>query len=248
MKVLLVDGFNLIRRIYEARPEPDIDSVITASLQSLQRAMREHTPTHVVMVFENHDRTWRHLLYKDYKANRSPTPTALTEGMSKFEASFQEIGVNSFSLDSYEADDVIATFAYGIEAAENDAVILSTDKMYLQLLSSHIRIVNHFEHKDITETDVVERYGVKKQQLIDYWALVGDSSNNIKGVPGVGAKSALSLLARYDSLDEILSSSETDTMTLKVIQNMALAKRCKQLVTLKTDVELGTNLRRFRIR
>jgi protein Xni len=120
--------------------------------------------------------------------------------------------------------------------------------MYLQLLSSHIRIVNHFEHKDITETDVVERYGVKKQQLIDYWALVGDSSNNIKGVPGVGAKSALSLLARYDSLDEILSSSETDTMTLKVIQNMALAKRCKQLVTLKTDVELGTNLRRFRIR
>jgi len=248
MKVLLVDGFNLIRRIYEARPEPDIDSVITASLQSLQRALREHTPTHVVMVFENHDRTWRHLLYKDYKANRSPTPTALTEGMSKFESSFQEIGVNSFSLDSYEADDVIATFAYGIEAAENDAVILSSDKMYLQLLSPHIRIVNHFEHKDISEKDVVERYGVKKQQLIDYWALVGDSSNNIKGVPGVGAKSAVNLLAHYDNLDEILSSSETDTMTLKVVNNMALAKRCRQLVTLKTDVELGTNLRRFRIR
>lgn len=248
MKVLLVDGFNLIRRIYEARPEPDIDSVITASLQSLQRALREHTPTHVVMVFEDHDRTWRHLLYKDYKANRSPTPTALTESMAAFVASFQKIGVYSFSLESYEADDVIATFAYGIDAAENDAVILSSDKIYLQLLSPHIRIVNHFEHKDITGTDVVERYGVKKQQLIDYWALVGDSSNNIKGVPGVGPKSAVSLLARYDNLYEILSSSETDTVTLKVIKNMALARRCKQLVTLKTDVELGTNLRRFRIR
>jgi protein Xni len=248
MKVLLVDGFNLIRRIYEARPEPNIDSVITASLQSLQRALREHTPTHVVMVFEDHDRTWRHLLYKDYKANRSPTPTALTESMAAFVASFQKIGVDSFSLESYEADDVIATFAYGIDAAENDAVILSSDKMYLQLLSPHIRIVNHFEHKDITGSDVVKRYGVQKQQLIDYWALVGDSSNNIKGVPGVGPKSAVSLLARYDSLDEILSSSETDTVTLKVIKNMALAIRCKQLVTLKTDVELGTNLRRFRIR
>ena len=248
MKVLLVDGFNLIRRIYEARPEPDIESVITASLQSLQRGLREHTPTHVVVVFENHDRTWRHLLYKDYKANRSPTPTELIEGMKQFVASYKEIGVHSFTLDSYEADDVIATFAHGIAFAGNDAIILSSDKMYLQLLSPHIRVVNHFEHKDLSEHDVLERYGVKKEQLIDYWALVGDNSNNIKGVPGVGAKSATNLLSRYDNLEEILSSSETDRMTLKVVNNMTLAKRCKQLVTLKTDVELGTNLRDFRIR
>ena len=248
MKALLVDGFNLIRRIYEARPEPDIEAIFLASVQSLQRALREHSPTHVVMVFENHDRTWRHLLYKDYKANRSPTPMALIDGIKQFEASFKEIGVHSFTLDSYEADDVIATFAYGIGTAGNDAIILSSDKMYLQLLSPHIRVVNHFEHKDISENDVLERYGVKKEQLTDYWALVGDSSNNIKGVPGVGAKSAAHLLSRHDNLDEILLSSETDTMTLKVVTNMTVAKRCKQLVTLKTDVELGTNLRHFRIR
>ena len=89
MKVLLVDGFNLIRRIYEARATPDIDAVITASVQSLQRALREHIPTHALVVSEKHDRTWRHLLYREYKAGRAPTPGALLDSTMQFEEAFE---------------------------------------------------------------------------------------------------------------------------------------------------------------
>ena len=247
MKVLLIDAFNLIRRIFEARSDSDIESVVVASKQSSQRALREHEPSHVVMVFENHDRTWRHLLYRDYKANRSPTPEVLLQGVDEFVAGFTEIGINSFALESYEADDVIATFAAGVAQAGNQAIILSSDKMYLQLLSRHIKVVNHFTHQFLEESDVEQRYGVAVGQLTDYWSLVGDSSNNIKGVPGIGSKTAVNLLGQYDSLDRMLSESGDDKALKKVQEHEHLAIRCKQLVTLKTDVELGTNLRSFRM-
>ena len=247
MKVLLIDAFNLIRRIFEARSDSDLESVVVASKHSSQRALREHEPTHVVMVFEKHDRTWRHLLYNDYKANRSPTPEVLLGGVDEFVAGFREIGINSFALDSYEADDVIATFASGVAKAGNQAIILSSDKMYLQLLSVHIKVANHFSHQFVEESDVAQRYGVGVGQLTDYWALVGDSSNNIKGVPGVGPKTAVNILGQYGSLDGILKEAGDDKVLDKVRQNEQLAIRCKQLVTLKTDVELGTNLRSFRM-
>ena len=247
MKLLLIDAFNLIRRIFEARLGSDLESVVSASKQSSQRALREHEPTHVVMVFEKHDRTWRHLLYKNYKANRSPTPEVLLGGVDEFVAGFKEIGINSFALDSYEADDLIATFASGVANAGNQAIILSSDKMYLQLLSAQVKVANHFSHQFLEQSDVEQRYGVGVRQLTDYWALVGDSSNNIKGVPGIGPKTAVKLLDQYGSLDRILSERRENKFLDKIHQNEQLAIRCKQLVTLKTDVELGTNLRSFRM-
>ena len=247
MKLLLIDAFNLIRRIFEARLGSDLESVVSASKQSSQRALREHEPTHVVMVFEKHDRTWRHLLYKNYKANRSPAPEVLLGGVDEFVAGFKEIGINSFALDSYEADDLIATFASGVANAGNQAIILSSDKMYLQLLSAQVKVANHFSHQFLEQSDVEQRYGVGVRQLTDYWALVGDSSNNIKGVPGIGPKTAVKLLDQYGSLDRILSERRENKFLDKIHQNEQLAIRCKQLVTLKTDVELGTNLRIFRM-
>ncbi|MCH2597180.1 MAG: flap endonuclease Xni [Pirellulales bacterium] len=247
MKLLLIDAFNLIRRIFAARSGSELESVVMASKRSAQRALREHEPTHVVMVFEKHDRTWRHLLYKNYKANRLPTPEVLLDGVDEFVAGFKEIGINSFALDSYEADDVIATFASVVANTNNRAIILSSDKMYLQLLSAHIKVADHFSHQFLEQSDVEWRYGVGVGQLTDYWALVGDGSNNIKGVPGIGPKTAVKLLGQYGSLDRILSERGGDKVLDKMYQSEQIAIRCKQLVTLKTDVELGTNLRRFRM-
>lgn len=247
MKILLIDSFNLIRRIYEARPDPDIESVVNAAVQSLQRALREHKPSHAIAVFEDHDRTWRHLLYDQYKADRSPTPKPLLDGIGSFQAAFGANGVASYSLASYEADDVIATFAHGIGSADNQAIILSSDKLYLQLMSDNVAIVNHFEGHRYTPGDVQTRYGVAVNQLTDYWSLVGDSSNNVKGVPGVGAKTAASLLTQFGSVDSMLDSQSDVRGLDKVVANAVLAARCKQLVTLKTDIELGTNLRDFRL-
>ena len=247
VRILLVDGFNLIRRIYEARPDPDINAVIQASVQSLQRALKEHRPTHAVVVFEDHDKTWRHLLYGDYKAGRSPTPRPLLEGIKQFEDAFQKAGVNSFSLASYEADDIIATFAHGT-GKTHEAIILSSDKLYLQLLSDHISVVSHFDSHRFSSDDVQNRYGVGPSQLIDYWSLVGDSSGNIKGVPGIGAKTASRLLESWHSLDNMLKSEVDDRHLKKIRDHEDVARRCRQLVTLKTDVELGTNLRDYRLK
>jgi protein Xni len=247
-KVLLVDGFNLIRRIYEAMPdESDIEGLSESSSKSVQRALNIHKPTHAIMVLEDHDTTWRHLLYPDYKAGRKPTPEPLLKALTSIEESFESLGVHSISLPSYEADDVIATIAVGVDRVEGEAIILSTDKSYLQLLRHGIRVFNHFNQQEYLKQEVEERFGVLISQLTDYWALVGDSSNNVKGVPKIGKKSAAELLERYASLTEIIGSDEEDSKVRKVQDDSVLANRCKQLVTLKQDVELGINLREFRL-
>lgn len=241
-RLLLVDGFNLIRRIYEARQaSSDLDEVIKACGQSLQRALREHSPTHACVVLDSHDRTWRHLLYSEYKANRKPTPQPLLANLDRFEQEFAEAGVGSLRIASYEADDVIATMAKGTGATGGEAIILSTDRLFLQLLDRHIRIFNHFDHSEITAADVVGRYGLRVDQLVDFWALAGDTSNNIKGAPGIGPKTATKLLDQYDNLDNALKK---ESRLMEQAENL---KRCHQLVTLKTDVELGVNLRQFRL-
>jgi 5'-3' exonuclease len=110
-----------------------------------------------------------------------------------------------------------------------------------------LRIFDHFKQAEYTESEVVERQGVRIAQLTDFWAMTGDASNNIKGVPKVGKKTAAELLSRYSSLEEILASDEDDKKVHLVQAESMLATRCKQLVTLKQDVELGVNLRAFRL-
>ncbi len=263
IRFLLVDGFNLIRRVFEARharSEQDLEEVVSATRLSLQRAVESYRPTHAAVVLEGHDRTWRHLLYPEYKGERSPTPVLLLENLDKFEAAFASLGVNSLSVESYEADDVIATIARvvadivvadSVADNESQAVILSTDKIFLQLLSTRIRVVDHFTDREYYPADVEERYKVTVAQYIDYLALVGDKSNNIKGVPGIGKKTAADLMQRYGSLDGILqgtiAGSDDDKHRQKVLLHQKLASRCQQLITLKTNVQLGQNLKYFRI-
>ena len=249
IRFLIVDGFNLIRRIYEARnvvDANDMEEVVNASTASLKRGVAAHDPTHAVVVFEHHDKTWRHLLYPAYKANRSPTPALLLEGLPKFEEAFNKMGVATLAIESYEADDIIATITEVVAGHEGNVVILSTDKTFLQLLSGHVRVFDHFADREFDTAYVEERYGIAVNQYIDYLALVGDKSNNIKGVTGIGNKSAGELLDRYGTLEAILRETEHDSKTKKVVAEANLAIRYRQLVTLKRDVQLGQNLKYFR--
>ncbi|MDA0272745.1 MAG: hypothetical protein O3C68_05795 [Proteobacteria bacterium] len=260
IRFLAVDGFNLIRRIYEARIHKDkhqsesrevsgedIAQVIDATKSSLTRALKEHQPTHAAVVLEDHDKTWRHLLYPAYKANRSETPPMLLGNLPQFVTAFAELGVQSFGIDSYEADDVIATLATVVSVHDGEVVILSTDKIYLQLVNDKVIVYDHFADKRCDRIYVEERYDIMQDQYIDYLALVGDKSNNVKGVQGIGPKSAVTLLAEHKSLDRILSAKPANKMLKKVNECRADAIRSRQLVTLKTDVELGQNLKSFRL-
>ena len=248
--VLLIDGYNLIRRIYEARPHEDagqqLQEIVTSATQSMQRALRRHQPSHACCVFESHDTTWRHLLYKEYKADRKPTPAPLLDGLVQFAGAFLEIGVPTVSVESYEADDVIATLARGITDRRGSVVILSTDRMYLQLLRDGVTVFDHFKDRFLTTEHVREKFGVRPDQLIDYWAMSGAATNYIKGVPKVGPKTAGQLLDRYGNLDAILGAEPSDKHVARVQQHRRDAEVSRQLVMLKTDVEVGVNLKSLR--
>jgi protein Xni len=200
-------------------------------------------------------------LYDDYKFGRKPTPEVLISNLDRFRRAFETIGVRSLEVAGYEADDVIATLAAGVANSSGDAIILSTDKGFLSLLDKHIEVYHHFEQHFLTSTDVRVKYALRHDQLIDYWSLSGDPGNNIKGVPGVGKKTALLLLEKFDSLDEVLTQARGlpqdqaadsglavyQKSLSKVLQFEDEAVKCRLLLTPKLDVELGINLKIFRL-
>ena len=249
MKVLLIDGFNLVRRLYEARPHNDgvIDQeVITSATQSLNRALRQHRPTHVACIFDSHDKTWRHEIYPEYKANRKPTPPPLLDAIPRFETAFLEVNVVSILIPGFEADDVIATLANGIDKAGGNVTILSTDKNFLQLLNERISVYDHFKESEFTKSIVTKKYGVGINQLVDYWALTGDSSSNIKGVPKIGPKTAQQLIQSYSSIDHLLENPPDDKTGERVKNYAEDARLCYKLMQLKTDIKVGVNLNKLR--
>lgn len=249
MQVLLVDGFNLVRRLYEARPHDDAtieEEVIISASQSFKRALNTHNPSHVCCVLESHEQTWRHQLYSPYKANRKPTPKPLLDAIPRFEEAFLALGVRSICVPGYEADDVIATMANSISKANGRVTILSTDKNFLQLLDEHIIVYDHFSETERTRQWVLEKYAVRHDQLVDYWALTGDSTINVKGVPKIGPKTAQELISAHGSLDALLEGTPQGKVGDRIREHRQEAELTRQLVCLKTDIEVGTNLKQLR--
>ncbi|MBV1878058.1 MAG: hypothetical protein KUG79_10495 [Pseudomonadales bacterium] len=260
--VLLIDANNLIRRIFEASTasndrlysdtnysvtEPIIERVVQAAAGSLRRALNRHPVSHVCMVFDGAEETWRHQVYTQYKQGRKPTPKLLVDNVAKFEQAFFDLGVKSLTLDNYEADDVIATFAQGLANKQLNSLILSSDKSFLQLLSDYIGIYNHFENSALDRAFVMQRFGVTVEQLPDYWSLAGDAVNNIKGVAKIGKKTAVQLLAEFGSLAAILDTDSVRPSILRIQSEIQQVRLCEQLVTLKTDIALNINLKSFRL-
>ena len=144
---------------------------------------------------------------------------------------------------------MIATLASKVALRGGEAVILSTDRTFLQLLSDRVQVRDHFRQIDLDRAFVIEKYGVAPEQFVDFLALCGESTNNIKGVPGIGAKTAARLLQEFGTLEHLLSVAET----LKGRPGDALRKHAedvllaKTLVILQTDLELGLNLKSFRL-
>ena len=249
MHVLLIDGFNLIRRIYEARPhDEDVfdPEVIISAAQSLNRALRKHEPSHACFVFDSYESTWRHDLYPEYKKNRKPTPASLLDAMPKFEEAFKKLGVNSFALAHYEADDLIATLAMALARKNENVTILSTDKNFLQLLDDRVKIYDHFNDREYTAKWVIEKYGVRHDQLVDYWALTGDTTNNIKGVPKIGPKTAQKLITKYETLETLLGNHPEDSTGKRIQEYKQDAEDSRELSQLKTNIKLGINLNQLR--
>ena len=249
---LLVDALNLIRRVYAAQPGDDgserTESALSSSVHSLQRALRECMPTHAVCVFDSHETSWRHLLHAGYKANHAPMPEALKLSLAKFEKAFCKIGISSLTYPALEADDIIATLARKVALRRGNAIILSTDKAFFQLISDRIKVRDHFQKLDLGHAYVMERFHVQPGQFADFLALTGNRTNNIAGVPAIGPKTAARLLTEFGSLDHVLSAANTIKGRFGRIlcKHVKEARMSQSLMRLRDDIELGLNLKSFR--
>ncbi len=264
MQVLIIDALNLIRRIYAAQERPylplpnDVSDATARQIvhntsvaieQALDKLMKTIEPSHGLVVFDGDGDSWRSAYYPEYKAGRSPMPMILEKGMAQIKQVFADKGFALFEQPGQEADDLIGALAAKLQSNDCQATIVSTDKGFLQLLSDKIRVYDYFARKYLDDAYVIEKFGVEPSQLINYWSLVGDSSNNIPGLPGVGPKSALDILLKHDSFKAALLSEQLPKKLKEKLHNhLETFKLCRKLVALKLDIELGLNLKDIRLK
>jgi protein Xni len=257
-RLLVVDALNLIRRVYAATPEdaPEHEhehehekGALEASTQSLRRALKATSPSHAVAVFDGEGPTWRHRLYPEYKAGRKPMPDALRRELGRYHEAFSHVGVSSVARPEVEADDVVATLATKLAASGGDAVILSTDKIFCQLVGQGIVLRDHFQNRELDRSYIINKLGVPPEGLVDLWALAGNATTNIPGVPKVGMKTAAKLVQQYETLEGVLeaASSIAGKLGESLRQHAERARMSRELAALSCDLDLGWNLKSFHL-
>lgn len=251
--LLIFDALNLIRRLHAALGKQPLDTnaLLLATRQRLlstvQGILGEVQPTHVIAVFDGEQPSWRHSLYPDYKLGRTPMPEELLQGMELLQAALWECGVDSLLTAGDEADDLIATLSQQLTQRQQQVTLISTDKGFCQLLPSGLQIRDYFNRRWLDQAFVMNQYGLRAEQLVDYWALSGVSGSHIKGVAGIGAKSASALLQEFGSLDQILAQEGTEHRLVRRVQEQITEARLAQtLVRLRLDIPLGFNLKDIR--
>ena len=249
---ILVDGSSYLYRAYHAFPpltnsKGEPTGAMYGVLNMLRSLIIQYKPSHVAVVFDAKGKTFRDELYEEYKSNRPPMPDDLREQIEPLHEMVQAMGLPLLSITGVEADDVIGTLALKA-AAEGKNVLISTgDKDMAQLVTPNVTLINTMTNVILGPDEVKEKYGVPPELIIDFLALMGDSSDNIPGVPGVGEKTALGLLQGIGSLEKIYQQLDdiaglgfrgAKTLGAKMADHEEIAMLSYKLATIKTDVEL----------
>jgi DNA polymerase-1 len=250
--LILVDGSSYLYRAYHAFPpltnsagEPT--GAMYGVLNMLRSLLLQYKPSHVAVVFDAKGKTFRDELFEHYKSHRPPMPDDLRAQIEPLHNMVRAMGLPLLAVSGVEADDVIGTLALQAEQ-QGRAVLISTgDKDMAQLVTPNITLINTMNNAILGPDEVKDKFGVPPELIIDFLALMGDSSDNIPGVPGVGEKTAQALLqglggitTLYENLDKVadLSFRGAKTMAAKLEQNKEVALLSYQLATIKTDVAL----------
>lgn len=245
--LLIVDALNLIRRIHAVQGSPCADTC----LHALEQLIVHSQPTHAVAVFDDEARNqgWRHQRLPDYKAGRSPMPDDLHAEMDAIRSVFEKRGVRCWGSAASEADDLAATLAVKVASAGHQATIVSTDKGYCQLLSPTIRIRDYFQKRWLDAPFIAQEFGVKPEQLPDYWGLAGISSSKVPGVAGIGPKSATELLSQFATLEALYEHLDDvpEKWRKKLVEHQEMAFICREVARLQTDLQLDGNLQQLRL-
>ena len=256
-RLVLIDGNSQMYRAYHAihgltGPDGRSTNAVFGFITMLRKLITEQQPDLVAAAFDLKGPTFRHELAADYKANRRPMPDDLVEQIPWVHEACAALGVPTVTHEGVEADDVIGTLALRAGAAGVDVVVVTGDKDFFQLVGDRIRVFNpRNEGTWYDGAGVLEKFGVRPDQVVDVLALMGDASDNVKGVPGIGEKGARELVSDFDSLDRLLEHAETlpkKKYRTALTEHADDARRSRELVRIRTDVPVPYEPARYRYR
>ncbi|RKG33295.1 DNA polymerase I [Acinetobacter tianfuensis] len=243
---VLVDGSYFLFRAFHAVPPLTTSTglhtnAVRGAISAIQKLMRRIQPTHMAVIFDTPEPTFRHELSPIYKGDRPSMPAELAEQIPYLHALIRALGIPLHMLPGAEADDIIGTLAKRAEAAGHQVLISTGDKDMAQLVTDKVTLEDSFKEKPLDVNGVFEKFGVWPNQIIDYLTLMGDASDGIMGVPGVGAKTAAKLLTEYGSIGGILEN--VDKIKGKVGQNIKDSVEGialdHQLASIVCDLDMG---------
>ncbi|MGM0920903.1 MAG: DNA polymerase I [Bacillota bacterium] len=253
-KLVLIDGNSIAYRAFFALPLLNNDkgvhtNAIYGFTMILMKILEDEKPSHLLVAFDAGKTTFRHETYKEYKGGRQKTPPELSEQFPFIRELLDAYSISRYELPNFEADDIIGTLSRQAEKDGFEVKVISGDKDLTQLVSEHITV--DITRKGITDVDsytpefVQEKYGLVPAQIVDMKGLMGDSSDNIPGVPGVGEKTAIKLLKEYETLERLLESLDQVTgkkLKEKLEENKDQAIMSKELATINCDAPIEITL------
>jgi len=246
---VLVDGSAYLFRAFHALPpltnsrgEPT--GAVYGVIAMLKKLLADMKPAYIAVVFDTKEPTFRHEMYKEYKANRTETPPELIEQFPALIKVIKAMGLPVLQIPGVEADDVIGTLAIMAKQEGWNTIVSTSDKDFAQLVNKGVKLINTMTDVVLDEKGVMEKFGVKPNQIIDYLALIGDTSDNVPGIPKVGPKTAAKWLAEYGTLDNIIKNADkiTGKVGESLRENINILPLSKQLVTIKLDVPLSVHV------
>jgi DNA polymerase-1 len=260
----LIDGSGYIFRAYYALPPltrksdglpvgavSGFCSMLFKLLEDSKSNENLQKPTHFAVIFDAARKTFRNEIYSDYKANRSEAPDDLAPQFEYIRKSVVAFNLPSVDLPNYEADDLIATYTEQILAKGAKVTIVSSDKDLMQLYKKNVRLFDPMKNKFITPEDIVAKFGVGPEKVIDVQSLAGDSSDNVPGVPGIGVKTAAELINKYGTLEKLLDNAQEIKQNKRretLIENKDKAIISKKLVTLMKDAPAERTIEEFKLK
>jgi len=245
-KLFLIDGSGFIFRAYHAlppltNPKGVPVGAVVGFMNMMIKLMENSNPTHVAVIFDASRITFRNRLYSEYKAHRPPAPEDLIPQFALVRDATRALNLPCIELEDYEADDIIATYAKQAQSKGIEVTIVSSDKDLMQLIGNNIKMFDAMKNKTIGALEVFEKFGVQPDKVLEVLSLIGDSSDNVPGIAGIGPKTAAELINHYGTLENLLEKAHEIKQPKRreaIINSADMARLSKQLVTLKEDVPL----------
>jgi len=246
---ILVDGSSYLFRAFHAMPpltngKGQATGAIFGVINMLGKLIEQYQPEKMAVIFDAKGKTFRHEMYDEYKAHRPPMPDELRTQIEPIHEIVKALGLPLLVIEGVEADDVMGTFAQQATEAQHDTLISTGDKDLAQLVNEHVTLINTMNDTLSTPESVLEKFGVRPDQIIDYLALVGDSADNIPGIPKCGPKTAVKWLTSFGNIDNLIANAPMigGKIGENLRNNLDQLALSKELTTIKLDCELPVSL------